>query len=395
MNICYLYLHRLAGRGSGRYMQTLLKYFKARKHTIHLVEAMRSKNSVLQGVNLKYVHVPYQIPVYQGRSDINSKVKLSQISDTKFFDLIRRFAECGIKMSEKNKLDIIHANHVSILPFSAYLTRKMTGTPYVVTAHGNGILSSLESKRNFEVARVGLEESKKVIANSKFTKGILMKEFGLSGGKMKVVYPGVDTEKFRPQSDRIKAATKRRYGCEGKKIVYSSGTFVREKGFRYLLDAAKMYEKEDPDIVTLITGHGPYQKEMERIIKKNGLKNTKIVGWILTKELIKLYSTADIFVTPTVQEEHSSMVSVESLALGTPVIATKVGIIPEIVSSDVGQLVEPGSPRAIAEAVLNRINDDSWIEKKGKKGRNLVMSRFSLKSCGRATEKVYKSALSK
>jgi glycosyltransferase involved in cell wall biosynthesis len=393
MKICYLYLHRLAGRGSGRYMQSLLKYFKWKKHQLFLVEGMRSQLKILSGVYVRYIHFPFQIPVYQGRADVKKNVKISTVPDSQIFSLIRRFAEWNVKINERFGIDVVHANHASITPFSAYLAKRINNVPYVVTAHGTGMLSSLESKRNFEIARVGLEESEKVIANSKFTKMGLVKDFGLHKNKIKVIYPGVDTDIFRPVSDRIEKAVKRKYGCRGKRIVFSSGFFGEEKGFQYLLKAASIYEKHDDNIMTLITGQGSYQGEMEKLIKKYKLKNTKILGWVLRKDLMKLYATADLFVTPSMWEEPFGMVSVEALASRTPVIATKIGGIPEIVTRDVGDVVEPKSGKQIADAVMNRIFDDCWLRKTGKRGREKVIEHFSVKAGGRETEKVYKKAM--
>ncbi len=393
MKICYLYLHRLSGRGSGRYMQSLLAYFKGKRHQIYLVEGMRSKLSILRGVYVRYVHFPFQIPVYQGRADVKRNVKISSVPDSQLFSLIRRFAEWEVKFNERFHIDIVHANHASITPFSAYIAKKINGVPYVVTAHGTGMLSSLESKRNFEIARMGLEESEKVISNSKFTKSGLVRDFCIQKNKIKVIYPGVDTEVFKPVTDRVKNAVKRKYGCKGKRIVFSSGYFSEEKGFQHLIDAARIYEKESDDIVTLITGQGPYQKELEMMIKKHKLKNTRILGWVLRKDLIKLYGTADLFVTPSIWEEPFGLVSVEALSSRTPVIATNMGGIPEIVTKDVGDVVEPKSGAQIADAVRNRIFDDGWLRKRGKMGRERVIEHFSVKAGGRETEKVYRKAL--
>ena len=393
MKICYLFLHRLAGRGSGRYMQSLLEYFKGKRQQLFLVEGMPSKLKILRGVYVRYVHFPFQIPVYQGRADVKKNIKISSVPDSQLFSLIRRFAEWHVKINERFNLDVVHANHASITPFSAYLAKKINNVPYVVTAHGTGMLSSLESKRNFQIAKLGLEESEKVIANSKFTKRGLVKDFGLKKNKVKVIYPGVDTEIFKPVNRRIRKAVQRKYGCKGKRIIFSSGYFSEEKGFQHLLKAASIYEKKLDDVVTLITGQGPYQGVMEKLIKKYRLKRTKIVGWVSRKDLIKLYAAACLFITPSVWKEPFGMVSVEALASKTPVIATNIGGIPEIVTRDVGDVVEPGSAEKMADAILNRIHDDDWLKKRGNKGRKKVIEHFSVKAGGRETEKVYKRAI--
>lgn len=383
----------MSGRGSGRYMQSLISYFKPRKHQISIVEGMRSELAILKDLNVKTVHLPFQIPVYQGRADVKRNVKISTVSDLRLLRIARRFAESEMKIHDRIGLDIVHANHVSILPYAANMARVINGVPYVITAHGTGMLSSLENKRNFNISKFGLENSEKIIANSKFTKNGLVKDFGISKNKIKVIYPGVNTDVFKPSSRRVNNAVRRKYRLTGKKVVMSSGYFSEEKGFQYLIEAAEKIEKEDKDIVMIFTGQGPYQKEMERQIKQRGLKNTKMLGWVLRKDLIKLYGASDLFVTPSIWDEPFGLVSVEALASRTPVIATRVGGIPEIVGRDVGEIVPPKSSDAIADAVLNRISDRCWLRKKGMAGREKVIKKFSVKAGGRETEKVYIKAM--
>jgi glycosyltransferase involved in cell wall biosynthesis len=394
MDICYLYLHRFAGSGSGRYMKSTISYLRNKGNGIYIVEGLRSKLSMLRGLNVKYVHFPFQMPVYAYRQDVRSAVKISAVSDSQLADLINRFAEWAVKINGKSKLDIIHASHASILPFSASIAKKICGVPYVVTVHGSGMASSMENERNFRIAKAGLEDSEKVIANSAFLKQGVLKNFDMPAGKVDVIYPGVDTKEFSPASGRIVSAVKRRYGCEGKRIVLASGFFEERAGFQHLIEAAAIYEKEDPGIVTLITGKGNYQGELERMIKDRGLKNTRMLGWKLQKEVVKLFSAADMFVTSPAWEEYFGLVPVEALSSGTPVISAKVGWLPEIVDASVGELVEPRSPEAIAKAVLDRIRDDSWLESRGENGRKRVLSRFSSEVSGAATERIYRKASS-
>jgi glycosyltransferase involved in cell wall biosynthesis len=394
MNICYLYLHRFAGSGSGRYMKSTVSYLREKGNGIYVVEGLRSKLSMLKGLNVKYVHFPFQMPVYAFRRDIKNAVKISGIPDTQLTDLMNRFAEWAIKINAKAKLDIVHASHASILPFSASIAKKVCGVPYVVTVHGSGMASSMENERNFRIAKAGLEDSEKIIANSAFLKQGVVKNFGMPAGKVDVIYPGVDTAEFSPVSGRIVSAVKRRYGCEGKKIVLASGFFEKRAGFQHLIEAAAIYEKEDPEIVTLITGRGNYQEEMERMIKGLGLRNTKVLGWLLQKELVKLFSAADMFVTSPAWNEYFGLVPVEALSAGTPVIAAKIGWLPEIIDASVGELVEPRSPEGIAKAVLDRIRDEKWIESRGESGRKRVLAHFSSGVSGKATEKIYRKASS-
>ena len=134
---------------------------------------------------------------------------------------------------------------------------------------------------------------------------------------------------------------------------------------------------------------------METMIKKNGLKNTKILGWLLRKDLVKLYSAADLFVTTPTWDVPFGLVPAEALSSGTPVIASKAGMIPEIVGKENGELVSPGSPGEIADAVLRRIGDDGWKAAAGRNGRKTVLREFSSEVSGMKTESLYASITGK
>jgi len=391
-NICYFFLHKPYGRGSGRYLRYLMDYFKA-KNTISLVEGMNVKSGLLQGINIYNPKIPFQIPVYQGRTDVKKNIKISKINNAKFNYLINVFRKECLKIHKKKNLDMIHVNHCSILPYVAYLVKEITGVPYIVMAHGTGIVSSMESKRNFDIAKTGLENAECIMANSKFVANQVIKKFRISSSKVKVVYLGVNTNEFYPTSKKLKEKIKAKYNCKDKKIIYSTGYLTKEKGFQDLIKAASIYEKKDENIITLISGKGPYQKELERLSKKLRLKRTKILGWIPKEDLLSLYAAADIVVMPSRWGEPFGMVTIEAMSSGTPVIGTRTGATPEIISKKTGILVKPKNPKEMAEAVKQRIFDDNWLNKAGKEARALVKKKFSIELMCRNTEKIYENVI--
>ena len=131
---------------------------------------------------------------------------------------------------------------------------------------------------------------------------------------------------------------------------------------------------------------------MEKLIKK--LKRTRMIGWIPKKDLLSLYAAADVVVVPSRWDEPFGLVTIEAMSSGTPVIGTKVGGIPEIITKKTGVLVNPKKPTQIAEAVLQRINDDGWLKKASKEARDLVKNKFSIKEMCENTNKIYKKILS-
>jgi len=86
-------------------------------------------------------------------------------------------------------------------------------------------------------------------------------------------------------------------------------------------------------------------------------------------------------------------VTIEAMSSGTPVIGTRTGATPEIISKKTGILVKPKNPKEMAEAVKQRIFDDNWLNKAGKEARALVKKKFSIELMCRNTEKIYENVI--
>ena len=386
MDVTYFFLHQPYGRGSGVYLRYLMDYFR-KKNKIRLICGMKIKP--LPGVNIHTPKIPFQIPVYQGRTDVKKNIKISKISDKQFYKLIDIFTKKGLKVVNDKK-SLMHPNHCSILPYCCSLIKEKTGIQYVISAHGTGILSSLESKRNFEIAEKGMQDSEYIISNSKYTAKQIKDNFKVPSSKIKVVYLGVDTNEFKAPPKKIIERVKKKYLCHGKKLVFSSGFLTKEKGHEDLIKAVKHYE--DEKIATLISGAGPYYNEIKKLIKKLKLKCTHLIGWIPKEDLISLYAAADLYVFPSRWGEPFGMVGIEAMSCGTPIIGTKAGAIPEVIGKT-GIIVNPSKPKEIAEAVKNNIFNDKWLKEIGKKSREIVKNRFSIDVMCKETQKIYKRVL--
>jgi len=383
MYISYFFLHQPYGRGSGRYLRYLMDYFR-KKNNVNLICGMKIKP--LPRINIHTPKIPFQIPVYQGRTDVKKNIKISKISDNQFYKLIDIFTNIGLKVIKKNN-NIMHANHCSILPYCCSLIKEKTGIPYVISAHGTGVVSSLESKRNFNIAEKGMQDSEFIISNSKYTAKQIKDNFKISASKVKVVYLGVDTNEFKsPPKNKINSVRKK-YLCHGKKLVFSSGFLTKEKGHEDLVRAAKYYENNN--IATLISGAGPYYNKIKALIKKLKLKCTHLIGWIPKDDLITLYAAADLYVFPSRWGEPFGMVAVEAMSCKTPIVGTKAGAIPEVISKT-GILVNPNKPKEIAEAIKGHIFNNKWLKEVGEKSREIVIKNFSVEMMCKNTEKVYK-----
>jgi len=158
---------------------------------------------------------------------------------------------------------------------------------------------------------------------------------GISPKKIDVFNYWVDQEIFRPIDHD---ESNRKFGWDDHFIVLFVGRLVEEKGVRTLLKAAerlRAFEK----LRFVFIGDGPLVGAVRNASEVNG--NIIFIGKVRNENLNLYYSAADVVVVPSINEEGFGRVILESLACGTPVIASNRGGIPEALDSSMGMLIEP------------------------------------------------------
>lgn len=195
-----------------------------------------------------------------------------------------------------------------------------------------------------------------VIVNSQSTKQDVLR-FD-SEQRISVVHPGCDFEGITARSKTYSGTTY----CN---LLYV-GTVSRRKGLLFLLKAIKLLSK--PDVKLKIVGdveYDPnYYDELCRYVKEHGLDvRVRFTGKLSRESLRKEYESADIFVLPSVWEGYG-IVLIEAMKAGLPIVASRVGGIPEIIDEKVNGLLVPiANPKALAEAIHRLASDEIlWSE---------------------------------
>ncbi|PIO06531.1 hypothetical protein COT29_00580 [Candidatus Micrarchaeota archaeon CG08_land_8_20_14_0_20_59_11] len=196
-------------------------------------------------------------------------------------------------------------------------------------------------------------------------------------GARGIAYNGVDTKAFKPMSGK---KARQRYGLSGK-VVMTNCRLVEQKGVKYLIDAMRAVDAQ-----LVVFGRGPLLEKLKERAKGTG--TAFIHEWLGETELAGLYNAADVFVLPSLWEPFG-MVLAEAMACGKPVVGTRVGGIPEIVTKDCGFLVPPADPKALAERVLLLLEDNGLRKKFGSAGRKRVLREFTWEKTANAYEKIY------
>jgi starch synthase len=286
----------------------------------------------------------------------------------------------------------------------------MWSVPHVVTTH------SLEPLRPWKADQLGggyalstfceqtaIESADAVIAVSQGTRQDVLSCYPkVDPERVHVIHNGIDPEIYRPTpSDEVLA----RYSVEpGRPFALFTGRITRQKGLPLLLAAA---HKIDPAYQLVIVASSPDTPEIAaevealaaRVRSERG--NLVWIGrFIPLQNLISLYSSATVFVCPSIYEPFG-LVNLEAMACETAVVASRVGGIPEIVvEGETGYLVDYNRDdnetftTGLARRVQELLSDPVLAARMGKAGRRRVLDHFGWPAIAGRTVELYDSLLS-
>jgi glycosyltransferase involved in cell wall biosynthesis len=165
-----------------------------------------------------------------------------------------------------------------------------------------------------------------------------------------------------------------------------------EKGHLYLIQSAAGLLKEYPRLKFLIVGDGACRRELEAYAAELGIRNSlRFLG--LRKDVAQLLSVMDIFVLPSLYEGLGIAV-LEAMARSLPVVATRVGGVPEIIDDGkTGILVAPADSRAIAEGIRSLLEDGEKARTMGVSACEQVKKNFGINLMVEKIEKLYNTLL--
>jgi glycogen synthase len=294
------------------------------------------------------------------------------------------------------------------------LARPLTGARLVLTTH------SLEPHRPWKEEQLGsayrattwiegtaYANADGVVAVSEAMKRDVQELYGVSPEPVRVIHNGIDPSEYGPRED---PDTLRRLGVDGDApTVLFVGRITRQKGILHLVRAIRHL---DPGIQVVLCAGAPdtpeIDAEMAALVEQARSESAARILWIREmlprEEIITLYAHADVFVCPSVYEPFG-IINLEAMACETPVVASAVGGIPEIVvAGETGILVplaaddsgtfEPRDPEAFSEALAAAVNDlmadPARRQAMGEAARARVLKHFSWQAIAAETVAFYR-----
>ena len=175
-------------------------------------------------------------------------------------------------------------------------------------------------------------------------------------------------------------------------LVGYIGRLSEEKGSMNLAEAIKETSKEMHNLKYIICGDGKLRNEIERYLEKEGLSNVKIVGWISHEQLPDYLNELKLIVIPSYTEGLPNIM-LEAMACGTPVLATPVGSIADIIKDgENGFIMENNSPECIAKNIQRALAYPN-LDKIIKNARVLVLKEFTYEAAVNRYKKILSDML--
>jgi glycosyltransferase involved in cell wall biosynthesis len=229
----------------------------------------------------------------------------------------------------------------------------------------------------------------KVIAVSSNIEAVLGRLYGTH--KVVQIHNGINLEKIRPSRDRESLVGTLGIGTDDQ-IVGTVGRLVPVKGHDVLLQAASSLLKRRRNLKFLIVGDGPLMSRLAGLARELGIEKEVILAG-QRDDVYDLVTCMDIFTLPSTHE-GIPMVLLEALALKRPVVASRVGGIPEVVENGIsGLLVEPSNVTELEQGIDRILQDRSYANGLGQAGRVQVEENFSSTLMGKKTAHLYASLL--
>ncbi|UCE96963.1 MAG: glycosyltransferase family 4 protein [Candidatus Bathyarchaeota archaeon] len=366
------------------------------RHVYGLAKALAKHGHDVGVVTLDFPGTPSYEEV-EGFKVYRSKTEVGHPNFLTWAFLFNHFLEKELATANKDSnFDLIHIHDWLVAPagigFKQFLNK-----PLVCTMHSTEFgRSSLNNPDSYMID--GMEwwacfEATRVVVTTNSMKGEICGHFHVPGDKVDVIPNAIEVEKFNVEVDY--RAIRGRFGIgDHEKLVLFVGRLVPQKGIEYLIRAMPRISWRFPEVKLVIVGEGWMRSHLEWLANQSGQSwRINFAGFISDKDLLALAKSADVMVVPSVYEPFG-IVALEGMAAGTPVVASQVGGLAEVVEHDkTGVYVYPRSPDSIAWGIERILSDSGYRDWLIKNAHEAVNKRFSWEIVANQTIEVYKRVL--
>ncbi len=285
--------------------------------------------------------------------------------------LASRMAE----VAENYKLDLLHVHYAIPHSMSAYMARQMLAAkrrlPFVTTLHGTDITLVGMDPSYFGITKFSIEQSDGVTAISEDLRGHTVETFGVEN-EIRVLHNFVNIETYAPDPAR---QGRGRFAGEGQKLLIHLSNF---RPVKRVLDCVRILAevRKHEDARLLMVGDGPDRTAAEHLASQLGVADhVEFLG--KQNNVQRLIRLADVLLMPS-EMESFGLAGLEAMACGVPVVGTRVGGVPELITPGVDGFLEAvGDVAGQARRVLEIVEDPDGQLRMAAASRRTAEARFS------------------
>lgn len=265
----------------------------------------------------------------------------------------------------------LHAHFGTVATTVARLSARLAGIGYSFTAHAKDIFCDYDENLNLAAK---LRDARHVVTVSDFNLGYLRDRFGADAGRVTRLYNGLDLDQFtfRPPP-------------AGPGDILAVGRLIEKKGFNILIEAVRLLRASGRPVRCRIVGGGEEWAHLAAQIRSDGLEDVvDLLGPRPQSDVIAMMRDAAVLACPCITGRDGNRdglptVLLEAMALGTPVIATDVTGIPELVrDGETGLCVPEGDPEALAEGLTRLLGSHALREQLATRARTVIEREFDI-----------------
>lgn len=293
-----------------------------------------------------------------------------------------------------HQIDIVHTHGVRA-NLVGRLAAKLAGIKHIVTTVHSVLEQDYPSffarQVNRLMERITINSVERFVTVSDLLKQDLVGH-GIPAVKITTIYNGVNLAAFR--QERVTGDVRKDLGIDPDVPVLGMiARFHPVKGHRFFLEAAKTISRVRPACRFLLVGSGQYRSEVEAMVKQLGLRE-QVIFTGYREDIVDVLHSLDILVISSLSEGFG-LTAIEAMAMKVPVVATRVGGLPEIIKhGSNGILVPPAEGQAIAQAVLDLLANPEDSRAMAARAFEHVRENFSVEIMAKNTEQLYCSLMS-
>lgn len=279
---------------------------------------------------------------------------------------------------QRERVDIVHT-HNTYAHFYGTMAASWAGVRSIINSqHGRGCGPRIKDKLLFRLANL---KTSRVVGVSEDAAALCRGEDPWAASKTKVIWNGIDTSRFVFR------------GPAKAPVAISVARLSPEKDFPTLLQATALVVRQVPDFQLMMIGNGAERSRLEALTKSLGIEpNVQFLGE--RSDVPELLAQAGFFVSSS-KSEGISLTILEAMAVGLPVVTTRVGGNPEIIlEGQTGYLVPDQNPDALAAAMLQMLAQRDQWPAMGELGRQRVEQQFEIRTMIRQYEELYTEVMS-